>query len=293
MSQTTVQLKDGTNLQVWTFGNENKTKPLLIALHGGPGLSTHETEVQYQFLAENFRVLVYDARGSGRSDLKGPFLDDQWASDVDELREWAQAETFVLAGYSYGGFVALTYALKYQHRLSALILRDTWAFGHRGALGALRSCLISPRIKPDPARQVRLWSGTCIDRQDAEKGLAEIMAIYTPEKEGEVSSAPPAFDLANDGLGLHWEVHNAAWSFNPPRFDVRDKLGSIAVPVFVAVGRHDPICPVDEAEVIAKGVQNSELVIFENSGHNPAQDEPEEFQKEVYRFLRSHIPELK
>jgi proline iminopeptidase len=86
MSQINVQLKDGTNLQVWVFGNQNKTKPLFIALHGGPGLSTHETEVQYQFLADNFRVLVYDARGSGRSDLKGPFTDDQWASDVDELR---------------------------------------------------------------------------------------------------------------------------------------------------------------------------------------------------------------
>lgn len=86
MSHTDVQLKDGTNLCVWLLGNEDKNKPLLVALHGAPGLSGHETETVYDFLADKFRVLIYDARGSGRSDLKGPYTNEQWADDVDELR---------------------------------------------------------------------------------------------------------------------------------------------------------------------------------------------------------------
>ncbi len=65
----------------------DKAKPLLIALHGAPGLSDHrEPEGAFGFLHSRFRILVYDARGSGISDREGPYTDEQWVSDVDELR---------------------------------------------------------------------------------------------------------------------------------------------------------------------------------------------------------------
>lgn len=86
-TDTTVQLRDGANLRVRVLGIDHKHKPLLIALHGAPGLSSHtEPEAGYTFLGDRFRVLVYDARGSGASDLKGPFTDERWIADVDELR---------------------------------------------------------------------------------------------------------------------------------------------------------------------------------------------------------------
>lgn len=137
---------------------------------------------------------------------------------------------------------------------------------------------------------MRLWSGNCLSREDAEKGLAEILAIYSPEKDEDAPPVPPAFDLANDGLGLHWETHNAAWSYNVPRFDTRCKLATIKVPTLVMVGRHDPICPLEEAQEIAGLVPKSELVVFEKSGHNPAMDEPEVFREEVGKFLEKHVP---
>ncbi|MBE3044249.1 hypothetical protein IMZ48_17105 [Candidatus Bathyarchaeota archaeon] len=86
-TDTKVQLSDGATLRVCVLGIEQKDKPLFIALHGAPGLSSHtEPEAAYSFLGDQFRVLVYDARGSGASDLKGPFTDQRWISDVDELR---------------------------------------------------------------------------------------------------------------------------------------------------------------------------------------------------------------
>lgn len=82
-----VPLKDGARLQVKVLGDDDKSKSLVIALHGAPGISDHrEPEASFGFLASRFRVLVYDARGSGRSDLKGPYTHDRWAADVDELR---------------------------------------------------------------------------------------------------------------------------------------------------------------------------------------------------------------
>lgn len=190
----------------------------------------------------------------------------------------------MLAGGSYGGFLALGYALAFPGRLSALILRDTWACGHRGVLRALGAILTSTRIQPDPSRQVRLWSGNMRDKDDYEKGIAETVEIYFPERDE--PSEPRAFEGASDEFELHWETHNAAFSFSVPRFDIRSRLGEIKTPTLVVVGRHDLICPVEDSVEISEGIPNSELVVFEGSGHNPPADEPEAFQGAVDKFLR-------
>lgn len=82
-----VRLSDGARLRVKMLGGGDRTKPLVVALHGAQGVSDHREPLRsFGFLAPRFRVLVYDARGSGDSDAKGPFTHERWAADVDELR---------------------------------------------------------------------------------------------------------------------------------------------------------------------------------------------------------------
>ena len=83
-----VSMDDGVRLHVKMIGEDStRTKPLLISLHGAPGLSTHsEPEASYSFLSDLFRVLVFDARGSGLSDLIGPYTHDRWIRDIEILR---------------------------------------------------------------------------------------------------------------------------------------------------------------------------------------------------------------
>lgn len=191
----------------------------------------------------------------------------------------------MLAGGSYGGFLALGYALSHPRRLSGLILRDTWACGFRGTLRVLKNIITSTRIQPDFDRQVRVWSGSVRDSAEGAKALAEIVPIYSPEKE----DTPGKQDLGFEGTGgdfqMRWEVHNAAWSYCVPRFDVRQRLREIKIPTLVIVGRHDPICSTEESEEIHRGIRESELSIFEDSGHNPFTDEPVAFQETVGSFL--------
>ncbi|CCT66351.1 uncharacterized protein FFB20_14038 [Fusarium fujikuroi] len=268
---TQVQLSDGVKLNVCILGAGNKSKPLVISLHGAPGLSSHTgIKEDFKFLANRFRVLVYDLRGSGGSEVKGPFTDEQ---------AWVGDEKFILAGGSYGGFLALNYALNYPNRLLALILRNTWACGPQGTHRALANILLSKRINPDPMRQVRLWTGSVQNQDDVEQGMAEIVTIYTPKD----SPEPENFEGAS--TELCWEVHNAAFSWSQPRFDVRSRLSEINVPTLVVVGRLDIICPVEESEMIQRRIKGSELVVFEKSAHNPATDEPEKFREVLSDFL--------
>lgn len=87
MTTHEVSMSDGATLHVKLFGGTSTSKPLLIALHGAPGLSTHtETEATFAFLESTFRIIVYDARGSGASSKQLPYTHERWVQDVDELR---------------------------------------------------------------------------------------------------------------------------------------------------------------------------------------------------------------
>ena len=82
-----VTMDDGVSLHVRILGENAVSKPLLISLHGAPGISTYrEPEASFHFLSHVFRVMVYDARGSGESDHKGPYSHDRWIRDIEALR---------------------------------------------------------------------------------------------------------------------------------------------------------------------------------------------------------------
>lgn len=83
---TDVRMSDGCNLKVKIIGNDPK-KPLMIAHHGAPGLSTHKEPVAWcSEFADRFRVLVFDMRGSGESDYMRPYTHKRWVEDVEEIR---------------------------------------------------------------------------------------------------------------------------------------------------------------------------------------------------------------
>ena len=65
------------------------------------------------------------SRGCGHSEGIPPYSHAQWAADVDGLRQWIGADKIVVAGGSYGGFIALEYAVAYPEHVQVIVLRDT------------------------------------------------------------------------------------------------------------------------------------------------------------------------
>ena len=83
---TPVRMSDGCTIQAKIIGDDPK-KPLMITVHGAPGLSTHvEPQAAYGVFADKFRVLVFDMRGCGDSDKQRPYTHKRWVEDIEELR---------------------------------------------------------------------------------------------------------------------------------------------------------------------------------------------------------------
>ena len=279
-----VTMDDGAKLWVKVLGDD-PGKPLLIAHHGAPGVSSHlEPEASFGFLADRYRVLVFDARGSGYSDLKEPYTHARWVEDVDTLRRWAGAERFVLAGGSYGTFISLEYAVAHPEHLDAVILRGPSADGPSTLKNGLEAALKA--VHGDDERQTRMWMGQARDDEDLRLGFEKFAGVFAPPQDKMLPlaerAAPPAHRFPPV---FHAATHDWAFSRNLPVYDLRERLGSILVPMLVTVGRYDQVTVPAGAELIAQRVPGAQLVVFEHSGHSVPADEPAKFQATVNSFL--------
>lgn len=258
--------------------------PPIYAHHGAPGLGTHATPKRaFAPLADAYRIVTFDARGSGESDALPPYTHAQWVADLDALREHFGDERIVLTGGSYGGYVALEYVLAHPDRVSHLILRDT-AASHRFEAQARRNALARAAEFPaiDETLLDRLFGGRVESDEDFAEGFAAIAPLYDAHYDPEATAARVR------AATFRAETHNAAFSRNIPGFDLTDRLGEIEVPTLIIVGRHDWITPLEASEELAAGIPSAELAIFENSGHSPQLEENERFIAVVRDFLARH-----
>lgn len=115
---------------VWTKRIGNNPKIKLLLLNGGPGATHEYFECFENFLpAEGIEFIYYDQLGCGNSDNPNDVaLWDlgRYVEEVEQVRKALQLDTsnFYLLGHSWGGILAMEYALKYQHNMKGLIISN-------------------------------------------------------------------------------------------------------------------------------------------------------------------------
>ncbi|MFG1780322.1 alpha/beta fold hydrolase [Micromonospora sp. NPDC049051] len=268
---------NGAELVVEAFGPTDA--PAMIVHHGAPGLgSRNEPKRSFGPFSDRMRVIVFDARGSGESSDDEPFTHEQWVADVDAIREHFGYEKIVMAGGSYGGFISLEYAVAHPDRVSALVLRDTAADTAYDYLAVERARNTDRSVIPEWVID-RIGTGRFESNEQLREYWRAILPLYDHQHD-------PAKDEAKlAATRFHYRTHNAAFGQNMPTYDLKPKLPSITCPTLITVGRHDWRTPVQASQVIADLIPNSELVVFEESGHSPQLEEPEKFQRVVRDFL--------
>jgi proline iminopeptidase len=119
MHETTVEL-NGVQLYTRRVGDG----PAVVVLHGGPGAHHDYLLPQYDRLAQRRTLLYYDQRGGGRSPVtrETPVGWREHVADLEALRELWGFERVTLLGYSWGGLLAVLYALAHPDRVARLAL---------------------------------------------------------------------------------------------------------------------------------------------------------------------------
>ncbi|WP_261401794.1 pyrimidine utilization protein D [Chenggangzhangella methanolivorans] len=224
---------------------------------------------QLAALEQRFRVIVYDHRGCGANagPLPNGYAIAHMADDVVEILDAAGVGRCHFAGHALGGLVGLELALKSPERLATLTLVNAWAavslhtlrcFEARLAL--LRHVGVEAYVKAQP---IFLYS--------AAHAAANAEAI-----DREVAHAIAAFQ-GEETLLRRVSALSA--------FDVRDRLGEIAVPTLVAASRDDVLAPWTASRDLAERLPAAELWMAESGGHAFTVVDPKPFNDVLLHFL--------
>lgn len=268
---------NGNPLAVEVMGPENA--PAMIVHHGAPGLGSRaEPRRSFGPFSDRLRVVVFDARGSGESGDAGPFSHAQWVADVEAIRRHFDLGRIVMAGGSYGGFIAMEYALAHPENVAALVLRDTAANTDYDHL-AVERARTTERVRIPEWVIERIGTGHFTGNEEFREYWRAILPLYDHTYD------PEAVERRVAQTPYHYRTHNEAFGVNMPAYDLTPRLHEITCPTLVTVGRHDWRTPVPASQTIADLVPDGELVVFEKSGHSPQLEEPELFQQVVRDFL--------
>jgi proline iminopeptidase len=200
------------------------------------------------------------------------------------VRQWLGVDQVIVAGGSYGGFIAMEYAIAYPEHTRAMILRDTSPDSTNLKL-VFENARKQTRVDLDWDNFERYWTGHIRDDADLKACWAEIAPLYSYEDDRERAAA-----RVENGSYRH-ETHNWCFQQNRATYDVKPALPGVRCPTLITVGRHDWVTPVAMSKTIAALIPDSQLVIFEKSGHSPPSDEPELFRRVVRDFLAEVAPE--
>ena len=269
---------------------QGKVKVLL--LHGGPGFNHDYMEAFESFLPEaGIEMYYYDQLGCGNSDRPDDaslWNLERYLEEVEEVRDGLGLTDFVILGHSWGGILAIEYALKYQHdgHLKAIIISNMVA--------GIESFLVTAnkwkRTLPDElfkkVEQIESegdWENPEYERIMMEELYTKMICRCNPWPE----PCTRSFRIANMGIYIQMQGHSEfVVTGNLKGWDSWDRLHQIEVPALSLGAKHDEMDPEDckkMAELMPKG----EVAICPEGSHFAFWDDQEIYFKHLLSFLKS------
>jgi proline iminopeptidase len=273
----------GISLNVEVFGHGYP----LVLMHGGPGADLH-TLTSFRKCADKFTLVFYDHRCNGRStgaELTSMSMENLTA-DADALREKLGFEKWAVLGHSFGGNVALEYALRYPQNLSHLLLMDTGAANSWAQEKAPQE-LAKRGFSPEIVILARRYFNGQIEPKEMFPSLMKLSKAYNP-----YTNLWQTLQMFVWGVQTKLQPETFVYSASHflKGWTVMDRLGEIKVPTLVIAGRDDFIFPPEHQEELAEAIPDARLVIIDRAGHNPHDEQRAETIKSVREFLADANP---
>jgi proline-specific peptidase len=265
-------------------GSDHEGFPLLV-LHGGPGVPHDYLENLEALASETRRVVFYDQLGCGNSDHPDdPSLCrvSRFADELATVRRELGLDQVHILGQSWGGMLAIEYALRQPEGLVSLILANTLSSMPMWIAEANRlRAELPPEVNATLLRHEE--AGTTDD-----PAYQDAMNVFYARHVCRVIPMPEFVQRAFDKTGFVYNYMNGPSEFHVigviKDWDRTDRLSEIHVPTLIISGRYDESTPLIN-EVLHRGIVGSEWVLLENSSHLAHVEEPELYMQTVQVFL--------
>lgn len=262
---------DGTKLYYEVLGEGHP----LVLIHGG-FMDNRMWDDQFAVFAENYKVVRYDVRGFGKTDLpQTPYADRQDLYNL--LTSLGIAKTYLL-GLSLGGVIAQDFALEHPEMVDALILVGAPIGGYPDELMFTLEQL---------QQQMQRWAmfGKAIQDRDRVSMVDALMndATLVPSPQ-----YPAARQRVRDQLSEYsfvWVLDPASQQeLDPPAYE---RLSEIHVPTLIIIGAEDERQLHKSADKQEQDIKGSKRVTISETHHTPNMEKPEEFNDVVLNFLNA------
>lgn len=278
----------GGKYKVWTKRvGSGATKVLL--LHGGPAFSHEYLEAMAAFLPQaGYEIYFYDQLGVNNSDQPDDaslWTLPRYLEEVEEVRRGLGLDRFVLFGHSWGGILAMEYALRHPSALKGLVVSNMVAGmqAYLRRVNALKEALLEPRLL---ARINELEQAQDFDNPDYEQIILEhlyskILCRLSPWPDALMRS----FKHINKAIYVQMQ--------GPSEFQVSgslkdwecwDRLKDIKTPTLLIGARHDTMDP-DDIRHMAGLMPNAKAVICPNGSHLAMWDDQAVYFRHLLQFL--------
>lgn len=281
--------------KVWTkrVGNNPRIKVLL--LHGGPG-GTHEFFENFDGYLPNEEIeyIYYDQLDSYYSDKPNDttlWTIQRFVEEVEQVRKALKLDkdNFYLLGQSWGGIIAMEYALKYQQNLKGLIISNMMASAPEYEKYAKE--VLAPQLPPQVWKEISLlekngdyenpsYSELLMKHYYSQHVLHKPLAEWPEFINRALTHLNPKIYVYMQGYSEFGITGNAKLK----NWDISKRLKEIFVPTLMIGGKYDTMDP-NYMEWMSKQVQKGRSLTL-NSGHLVQYDDPKNYFSGLINFLK-------
>lgn len=282
-SETGIKEINGTQLFYKVVGSG---EPILI-IHGGPGLNHQYFLPHLLDLADRYQLIFYDQRASGRSALSldaNSVTIENFIQDIDELRSAFGIKKLNIMAHSWGGILAMKYAIKHADKINSLILVNS--VGASSEISALANQVLADRFtKGDSILRAEILNSDEFQKREP-RAIESLMKVgFKHQFYNEKFIDSLNLSLNKDYIKTSQLLQNL--SIDLTEYDFHSDLENIQCRTLLIYGSHDPLTELAGTR-IHESIDQSEFRLFDNCGHFPFIEKPDEFKMTVINFMEAN-----
>jgi proline iminopeptidase len=287
-----IETSKGT-FKVWTKRIGNNPSMKILLLNGGPGATHEYFECMENFMpAEGIEIIYYDQLGCGNS--SNPNDTSLWDLDryVEEVETVRTAlnlnkDNFYLLGHSWGGILAMQYALKYQQHLKGLIISNMMSSCPE--YGKYAQDVLAKQFDPlvlDTIRKIEAANDFSNPKymQLLTPHFYEHHVLRLPEKDWP-EPVTRSFSKMNQSLYVTMQGPSEfGIAGKLANWDIKDQLKNLSVPTLTIGAKHDTMDP-EHMKWMSTAVQKGRYLYCENGSHMSLYDDQNTYMNGLIQFM--------